>query len=227
MNILNISNYFVNNNIFDTNKIIDPLTTIMRLSLLSFKEVGTKLCIGDNKITFQDPSYIQSAIRIYNRDNKENLHYLEIPINIACKKYLDNKSNDHIENIEILFEYAMQGLEILKTTYTNFPMICKSIDGYILQIKYYMMKQDDQTSNRSLSIENDLGVPLTSDKCKIYLQINDIWSLEQVKLVIDMLKLMSKADNIEKIAFYKSLETYLIPFDAHVKHKCSGLNIDI
>lgn len=221
MDLINPSHHVVKKN--DHTKIIDPLTTIIRLALLSFKQPGTKISIGDYKIVFHDPNYIQGAMRIYNGDNKEDLCYLELPINIACKKYLDSSSSEYIDGIETIFNLAIKGLDVLKATYVDYGMICKSIDSYIVIIKYYTIKQNDAASSRSLSLENEIGVPLTSDKCKPYLQIYNMWSQEHIKLAIDMLNVIIKADNLEKIHYYKSLDMYLVPFDIKVKHKCDSL----
>ena len=64
--------------LFETKKdsILDPLTCIIRLSILEFKPIGTKISLNNNKIKYNDPSVIQGALRWSNGDNREDLHNL-------------------------------------------------------------------------------------------------------------------------------------------------------
>ena len=60
--------------------ILDPLTCIIRLGILEFKPIGTKISLNNNKIKYNDPCVIQGALRWSNGDNREDLHNLYYPL---------------------------------------------------------------------------------------------------------------------------------------------------
>ena len=62
------------------NSILDPFTCIIRLAILSFKPVGTKISIHNNKISYHDPNILQGALRWTYGDNREDLHNIYNPI---------------------------------------------------------------------------------------------------------------------------------------------------
>jgi hypothetical protein len=78
-------------------KIIDPFSTIIRLSLISFKPVGTKLCIDHNRIYLQEPNVLQGTVRTIHGDQKDDLHNLCIPIQRACEQFLKKTKSDALE----------------------------------------------------------------------------------------------------------------------------------
>ena len=74
----NIKDFFIS--FFEVKKdsILDPLTCLIRLSILEFKPIGTKISLNNSKIKYNDPSVIQGAVRWSNGDNREDLHNLLI-----------------------------------------------------------------------------------------------------------------------------------------------------
>ena len=75
------------NNIFskpnEKNFIIDPFTCMVRLAVLSFKPIGTKISVNDNKIAFCEPGLFQGPLRWSKGDNRDDLHNLFFPIKKA------------------------------------------------------------------------------------------------------------------------------------------------
>jgi hypothetical protein len=59
-----------NNNINIRLLILDPLSVIIKLAILSNKPVGTKLLIQNNVIYFQEPGPFQSLCRVIYKSNK-------------------------------------------------------------------------------------------------------------------------------------------------------------
>ena len=83
----------------EKNVIIDPLTCIIKLGVLSFKDSGTKVSVIHNSINFYQPSLLQGIWRFLNRDNREDLHNLYNPIIKAISWYLnDNSLEDFSDN---------------------------------------------------------------------------------------------------------------------------------
>ena len=54
--------------------VLDPLSVIIKLAILSNKPIGTKFRINDNVMHIQEPGYFQSVCRIYYNSNKTELH---------------------------------------------------------------------------------------------------------------------------------------------------------
>ena len=73
---------FFNNIFYDNNthSIIDPLTCLIRLAMLEFKPINTKLSIKNNRITYNDPNILQGALRWSNGDNRSDIHNIYNPI---------------------------------------------------------------------------------------------------------------------------------------------------
>ena len=81
---INNSLYEILFNLFhdkDRNSIIEPLICLTRLAILDFKQVGTKISILDNKISYNEPNILQGAVRWSNGDGRDDLHNIFLPIN--------------------------------------------------------------------------------------------------------------------------------------------------
>ena len=105
--------------------ILDPLTCIIRLGILEFKPIGTKISLNNNKIQYNDPSIIQGAMRWTNGDNREDLHNLFNPLKKAVLWY--DVKNREIKNI---VEYSIRGLEKLQSSYNkNSWLFIRSTSG--------------------------------------------------------------------------------------------------
>ena len=75
----------------EKNLILEPLCVILRLTLLQYKEKGTKLSIQNNSIRFQEPSYDQGLVRMIEGDCREDLHNLYHPILKCIEWYSYNE----------------------------------------------------------------------------------------------------------------------------------------
>ena len=67
----------------EKNVIIDPLTCIVKLAVLSFKAPGTKISISKNSILFHEPNFFQGTWRFFQGDKREDLHNLYKPIHFS------------------------------------------------------------------------------------------------------------------------------------------------
>jgi len=68
--------------------LLEPLSVIIKLAIISNKPIGTKLRMYNNIIYFQEPGPFQALCRYFLKSNKTDIQYLYNPIEIACKKYL-------------------------------------------------------------------------------------------------------------------------------------------
>jgi len=112
------------------NYIFDPLTTIIKLAVLKNKKIGTKISIKDNIIYIQEIGIFQSLVRYYNGNTKNDLHYLSIPIEFACSKYISTDIFTRIPDIILLFRSAQDGLFNLMETYNDYPIIVHCLKYY-------------------------------------------------------------------------------------------------
>jgi len=74
-------------------QILDPLSTLCKVALLSFHENGSKLSISDNVIDIHKPDRSQWFTRRYRGDTKENISLLHNPINKAIQWYVFHRTS--------------------------------------------------------------------------------------------------------------------------------------
>lgn len=113
----------------DTKKqYLEPLSTLFKLALVSFKEDGTKVAISNHRIYIQTPSILQGTIRSVYGNTREEIHYLLQPILQCVKLY---PPQNHTE-LTYLYKLAIKGLRQLKKSYDNdSSTVCYTIDLYI------------------------------------------------------------------------------------------------
>ena len=150
----------------DKNIIIDPMSCLIKLSILKFYPVGSKISIGDNMITILDPGVLQGTFRFFKGDGREDLHNLYVPL-IKSIEWFWIKDN---KEINCLFNFATNGLEILKESYPINSTICHTLDLYIFhlttkQIKTFQNK-DIQINEPNNNIIHDYLKKLWNDREK-------------------------------------------------------------
>ena len=135
-----LTSLFFNNEV--KKSVLDPLTCIIRCSILSYKPIGTKISIIDNKIMFHDPHILQGPIRWTQGDKREDLHNIYNPLLKATQWY--KKDNPDILNI---FKLAKKGLEKLKRSYDESSIISHSLAFYINILNLFINNNDDNITN--------------------------------------------------------------------------------
>lgn len=197
-----------NKDINEDTQILEPLSTIIMLSIVSFKNVGTKIAIGNNKIYIQPPTAIQGAIRWTFGNNREEVHYLLKPIFRALHTY----NPSHNPELKTIFEYAIKGLRLLKESYNNTSStLCHAIDLYI-QIIGNTFKED------SHSLEVDTFKEIDTIKDKLQLSHNTrlnldnlfkgLWTTQEITLICTMLKL-AEQNKLETKSYIGAIESIL------------------
>ncbi len=187
-----IKSFFFNSEV--KNYVLDPLTCIVRCAILSFKPIGTKLSISQNKITFVDPNILQGTIRWTYGDKREDLHNIYNPIIKSTQWY--KPSNPDILNIFVL---AKKGLEKLKKSYEENSIITHSLSLYINILDLFINSNCDAINTLNPKEENDN---------KIYKELKLLWSDSQISIVNNILLQMEK-DSINRIEWFQALDTIL------------------
>lgn len=111
----------------NTVQTLEPMCCMIRLAMLAFREIGTKISINNNRIIIIQPSIIQGTLRWTYGDTRQDLHHLLHPIVKAIELYDINLP--YIFNI---FKYTSIGLTKLKSSYNDdSSIICHSLIHYI------------------------------------------------------------------------------------------------
>ena len=173
---------YVNSLFKDSNNnfLLDPLSCIIRLSILCFKPSGTKISITKNRISYNEPCVLQGTIRWTNGDNREDLHNLFKPIEKSIEWYsIEDKS---LKNI---FSLAVEGLNKLKSAYGENTIITHSIDRYIsiIQTGNVIEQQVNTRSNREVTNH-------------IFEELKQLWSDREINIVNNLL--LQVQDDYEK-----------------------------
>ena len=177
----------------DKKYILDPLSVIIKLIILSKKPIGTKLCIYNNTLAIQEAGPFQSVVRTFFNNNKTDLSYLYNPIEIAGAHFI-NKEN---QNIKKLFILAIKGLSVLADTYKDSNTVNHMIILYTNIIKNYF----NPKFNDKLFIQD--GISKYYEE-KLVKKLNDMWTPERLNIVLDSIELIHK--DVENI---KCLEQFM------------------
>jgi len=160
--------------------ILDPLTCLVRLSILEFKPVGTKISLNNNKIKYNDPNVFQGAMRWTNGDNREDLHNLFNPLKKAVLWY--DTTDEEVKNI---LSYSIRGLEKLQSSYNKNSVISHSIQFYI---DYLKTNISDKKSTESLG-DNE-------EENSISKQLKQLWNKREITILNNIL--LEMEDNRKK-----------------------------
>jgi len=174
-NSLYLLNFLTNiKNKEDKNVIIDPMSCLIKLSILKFCPIGTKISICDNMITILDPGLLQGTVRFFKGDGREDLHNLYVPLIKSIEWYY--KNIDDANEIKILFDFAIDGLNILKSSYPINSTICHTLDLYIYHLN---TKQTKTLQNNEIKIDDSHN--------KIHDYLKQLWNDREIHIIIELL----------------------------------------
>lgn len=195
-----------NNNINIKTYLLDPLSVIVKLAILSNKPIGTKLLIQNNVIYFQEPGLFQAFCRILYKSNKTDLQYMYNPINIACLQFLSKTFTEKSHRIKNLFLCAQNGLKKLIETYKSCSIITITLNYYYVILSNHI----NQTYNESMFVKDSFTNYYTNN---IIETLNKQWTDEKIKVVLDLISFLLKYnDNPNNI---KSLENIMESIDTN------------
>ena len=180
MSTLQENNNFINIRLF----ILDPLSVIIKLAILSNKPVGTKIYIQNNIIHFQEPGMFQAVCRYVLNTNKTDLQYMYNPIQLACETFLSKEYIKQTPRIKNLFICAQSGIEKLKETYKNCSMICLFLNYYHTIIHNFV----EQIYNESIFRKDGMTTLYTTE---IYNKLNSQWTVEKTKVILDLISFLT------------------------------------
>lgn len=172
--------------------ILDPLTTMFRLSMLSFKPLGTKLSVYKNTMNYVEPGAFQGVYRWTFGEGRDDLHNIYRPI----QKFLIWYSRED-ETISKLIDFSIQGLQKLSESYAQDSIIHHSIKLYILMLENNKPMEDEREEKE---VNN-----------QIYESFKGLYEKNEITLLVGMLELAKQEQNQEKVdSFLKSIDTLLL-----------------
>jgi hypothetical protein len=197
-----------NNNINVRLFVLDPLSVIVKLAILSNKPIGTKLLIQNNVIYFQEPGPFQSFCRMFYNSNKTDLQYMYNPINIACSHFLSKEFVVKTPRIKQLFICAQKGLKNLMETYKNCSILNLTLNYYYALLTNHI----EQQYNENMFNKDNFTCYYTKEICD---NLNKQWTEEKIKVVLDIIAFLIKYnDNPNNV---KSLETIMESIDKNTQ----------
>ena len=187
----------------EKNSILDPLTCMVRLAILQFKEIGTKISVGNNRISYNSPDFLQGPTRWTLGDNREDLHNVYNPIKKTLLWY-----NIKSREIRGLCEYAVRGIKNLRETYTVNSTINHTLNLYILELEVAM--KESALSNSKVNYLNPENIDSSNTLQKMF---TELWTKQEIFIVFNLLKEIDDAfeadDELKTDALIQSLDKIL------------------
>lgn len=214
---IDISNTIYNKSADKTNsQVLDPLSSLIRLCLLNYKPIGTKLSFSNNTIIFQEPNFFQSAKRWTSGDNRTQIHNLYNPI-FKIHQWYDIKQPE----FTLILQKAKSGLQNLIQCYDN------DSSTIAHSINYYIETIDNILSNNIKSSELENTTDVYSIKLK------DLWSEREIQIIHLLLLDIdekynnnnTKFNNVESLI--NAIEKILIGKDAFVYNIVNKLSTSL
>ena len=188
--------------------ILDPLSVIIKLAILSNKPVGTKICIFKNIIFLQEPGPFQSFCRYIFSTNKTDIQYLYNPIQLACQTYLSKTSIQQNPKLKELFKCAQNGIVRLSETYKTCSIIRLCLNYYSTLIDNHLQ----EIYNDSLFKKDNMSPLYTSD---ITASLVKLWTQDRIKIILNLTTFLISDENAS--ANVKSVETIMVDIDTQVQ----------
>ena len=195
--------------------ILDPLSVVIKLAIISNKPPGVKLCIFENILYIHEIHLLQSTIRYWYKINKGDISYLYNPIEFACQYFLDEGMVERIPNIVNLFKSALKGLAKLTETYKNYAVIIHCLSFYANIIQNHLNYEINPTLFRKDFITPYYTTELLSE-------FNKRWDEDKLKIVLDMITFLNSDGTPNKNV--RCLEIFMEPIDANTKLILSNFN---
>lgn len=188
-------------------QILEPLSTVLKLAMISFKEKGTKIAVFNNKLYLQEPSMLQGTIRRAWGNNREEIHYLLKPI-MRCIELFPPESSDELK---FIYKQSVDGLRKLKLSYNNgSSTVCYTLDLYISIIEQKLMNNavNIDSYNSSQNICDDLTLS-TNTQVNLQKIFEGIWSDNDIILICSLLKSINNNIAQSNFSYLKSIDNII------------------
>jgi hypothetical protein len=188
--------------------LLDPLSVIIKLAIISNKSVGTKILIQNNIIYFQEPGVFQAVCRVFFNSNKTDLQYIYNPIQIACQTFLTKEFIQKTPRIKNLFMCAQHGLKRIMDTYKNCSIITLCLNYYYAIITNYV----EQHFNETIFYKDGMTSLYTKE---VTTKLNEQWTDEKIKVILDLITFLTR--DTMAMSNVKSLENIMETIDKNTQ----------
>jgi len=199
------------------NDMLDPLSVIIKLYIYNYTQKNSKISISNNKLDIQISGYFQGVVRAYNRDNKNDIPILTMPILYACNTYLINDKSKY----ELLFQRASETFLKLKETYQGNEIMFNidTLNGYIQSFI------NDDSSVNTINIAGSYNSDGGKIKQNIYSNISNVWNEKRINTIFDFINEIELCDNnsTERQLLINSISEYMAYIDLLVYNKITNL----
>lgn len=208
MNAMNVMNSIPDDNTTNSKiYVLDPLSVIIKLAIISNKPIGTKIMIDNNVIYLQEPGPFQSLCRYFQKINKTHISYLYNPIELACQQYLNPSVVETYPRITELFKIAQLGLCKLIDTYKHCSIVKICLYHFSSIVSNYL----EGHRIASLFIKDDMSIFYTTDTLN---KLTKIWTPDKIKIVLSLATFLSNDSSAQSNV--RSLETIMNGIDEDV-----------
>lgn len=167
------------------NMILEPLSCILKISLLQFKPDNTKISVNENSLSFNEPHLTQGLFRSFYGECREDLHNLYNPI-IQCLEWYPYEE----DIFRFFYEQCIQGLKKLINVYNKNTTIHHTLIHYI----------DILETNKKEKLSK-LENPIIET-------LQDMWSEKELELIYHLYNLILSDEKNTGI-YLQSLEDIL------------------
>jgi hypothetical protein len=157
------------------NDILDPLSLVIKLYIYSYKPIGTKISILNNKIDIQENGIFQSTVRTFKGDTKNDLINILFPLTFACEMYLNEKNQSQYHT---LFIQVLKSLDKLDEMYQ-----INEIAHNIEQLKNIIRKFITTPDFNPRTIVSNWDEPASALKKSFYKQTNSVWTSHRLNVL--------------------------------------------
>ena len=161
--------------------ILEPLQTMIQLSILSVLPVNTKVSIANNNVYLQEPDISQSIIRWYQDDKFHDLFYIFNSCKLFSKFYkqkLSKITNENNNLFQLLISMSLKGIDILIKTYSS-----KKNNHITELLKLYKFILSDRIEENKFE-EKDID--------SVFIKITDIYDKDELYCIYYLLYTLNK-----------------------------------
>jgi len=199
----------------NTNQVLEPFSTLLKLAIISYKSDGTKIAVLKNKLYIQEPGVSQGFVRYAWGNNREEIHFLLKPI-MRCIDLYPVADN---EELKLIYKQAIEGLKKLKKSYNNSASnVCFTIDLYISILQQTL--QERSVHVHSYETSQNLNELTLSSNTKLNLEriFEGIWTSNDISLVSSMFTSVNTAKFCQR-DYLKSIENIIKAKEGVIQEK--------
>lgn len=192
--------------------LLEPLQSMIQLSVLSCCPVGTKLSITNNILVIQEPTWKQGMIRNYNADKKTDLIYLFWVIkryHSFYSSYIENKKYKPL--FYLLIQMSKKGIDKLIQTYSNMD------DIHLTQtLRLYRALLDKPDAFKVGYITDSENEQSVDELDKIFEKITQLYDEKHIVIVYNTLLLLQENSDDYHI-YIKSIEYLMTNVNQNIR----------